>query len=107
PSSSTHFRHDHQAIWIGMKGPPDDLVGHVRTVIVAGVDMIHAGCDCLLKNSPLTVHISWRSPALRTGQLHRAVAYAIQGHRTASKRIVAAQARLCRHFCSSPWIALA
>src|SRR3984885_6176463 len=90
-----------------MKGPLDNLVGHVRTVIVAGVEMIHAGCDRLLQNCHRTVHISRRSPDLRTGQLHRAVAHAIQSHRTASKRIVAAQGRLCRHFCSSPWIALA
>src|SRR4051812_11499081 len=38
------FGHDYQIIGIRMQRLPDDLIRHMRTVEVAGVDVIHAGC---------------------------------------------------------------
>ncbi len=37
-SASTHLGDDHKVIRIGMKGLLNDLVGHMRTVAVAGID---------------------------------------------------------------------
>ena len=56
----------------------NDLIGHMRTVKVAGIDMIHAGRNRLSQNGDRAINIARRSPHLRAGQLHRAIAHAIQ-----------------------------
>ena len=60
--ASADFGDDHQSIGIGMKRLLDDLIGHMRTVIVAGIDMVHAGRNRLSQNSDRGVKITRRSP---------------------------------------------
>src|SRR5216684_6046420 len=74
----THFSYDHQSIWIRMKRLSDDPVGHMRTVKVAGINVIDPGRHSLSQNSDCCVHITWRSPYLRTGKLHGAVTHPLQ-----------------------------
>ena len=78
PPASAHLGDDHQAVRIGMKRLLDDLIRHMRTVIVAGIDMIHAGRNRLSQNRDRSINIARRSPNLRTGKLHRAIAHAVQ-----------------------------
>src|SRR5437879_6708486 len=47
--------------------PKVDLIRHMRTVIVAGINMIHAGRNRLPEDANRSVNITWRSPDLRTG----------------------------------------
>src|SRR2546430_8857782 len=68
---------DHQVIRVRMERLPDDLIGHVGTIKVAGIDMVHTGCDRLSQNSDCAVNISRWSPYLRTRKFHRAVAHAV------------------------------
>ena len=96
-----HLGDDHQAIRIGMERLLDDLIGHMRTVKVAGIDVVHAGRDRLSQNGNRGLHIARRSPHLRAGKLHRAIAHAVQGHRCAGKREGAAKIVLLSSFCFS------
>src|SRR5450432_3195620 len=77
---STHLGHDHKVIRIGMKRLLDDLIGHMRTVIVASIDMIDADGNCLSQNSNRTVNITRWSEHSGTGKLHRAIAHAVHWH---------------------------
>src|SRR4030095_9584039 len=83
-----------------MKRLLNDLIGHMGTVKIAGIDMIHASRYRFSKNSNRTVHIAWRSPHLRTGKLHSAIAHAVQAQRCAGRCESAAQVRLFRHSVS-------
>src|SRR6267142_6092505 len=89
--SSPNLGDDHQVIRIGMQRLFDDQIGHMRTVVVAGIDMVHAGGNSLSQNSNRTLHITRRSPHLWTGKLHRAIAHAVQSYRGAGKRKAAAE----------------
>src|SRR5580700_2082452 len=84
-AAAAYFGDDHEAVGIGMKRLLDDLIGYMRAVIVAGIDVIHAGCDRLAQNSNRSVNIARRSPNLRTGKLDRAVAHSLQADRSARK----------------------
>ncbi len=55
----------------------DDLVGHVRAVEIAGVDMIHAARDSLAQHGERGVTVLRRTEHARAGELHRAIAHAI------------------------------
>src|ERR1700678_1178663 len=84
--ASAHLGADHQTIRIGMKRLLDNLVGHVRTVKVAGIDVVDSRCNRLSQNSNRSVHVAWWSPNLWTGELHRAVTHAVQRQRGARER---------------------
>src|SRR5262245_19889737 len=99
-SASTDLGDDHQVIRIGVKRLLNDLIGYMGTVIVAGIDMIHAGCYRFSQNSNRTAHIARRSPHLRTGKLHCAIAHAVQAHRGTGECESAAQVHLFRHSVS-------
>ena len=75
---ATQFGDYHQTIRIGMKRPFDDLVGDMRTVVVARIDMIDACRNRLSQNSYRTIDIARRSPHRRTGKLHRAIANSLE-----------------------------
>jgi hypothetical protein len=45
------------------------LIGHMRPVVVAGIDMVHGGRYRLPQNSNGLVNVTWRSPDARTCQL--------------------------------------
>ena len=57
----------------------DDLVGDVRAVEVAGVDMIHAGCDGLAQHGQCRVAIAGRAEHAGPRELHGAVAEPLHG----------------------------
>jgi hypothetical protein len=57
-----------------MQSLPDDLVGDVRPVKVAGVDMVHAGCDSLAEDGDGAVRVLGWPKYAGAGQLHCAVA---------------------------------
>jgi len=57
----------------------DQLIGDMRAIEVAGVDMIDAGLDGLAQNGKRAVNVMGRSPHLRTGKLHGTIAHAVHG----------------------------
>src|ERR1700756_641617 len=83
-----------------MERPLDDLIGYMRTVVVTGINVVHAGLDRLPQNSNSLVNVAWRSPNPGTGKLHCSVAHAVQGHRSAWQREAAGEVNLWNHFCS-------
>ncbi len=60
-----------------MQGLTDDLVGDVRAVVVAGVDVVYAGRDSLAKDGGSTIQVPGRPIHAGPGQLHRAVAHPV------------------------------
>src|SRR5262249_41049971 len=42
-ATSAHFGDDHETIRIRMERLLNDLIGHMRTVVVAGIDVVHTG----------------------------------------------------------------
>ena len=78
----------------------DDLVGHMRTVIIAGIDMVDSCRNRLAQNSDCSIAIARRSLHLRTCKLHRAIAHAIQTDGSSGKREATAESSVCRHFVS-------
>ena len=61
-----------------MKRPFDDLVGHMRTVKIARIDVIDPCRNSLSQNSYCSVNITRRSPHLRTGKLHGTIAHSLE-----------------------------
>ena len=60
----------------------DQLIGYVRAVIVARIDMVHARCNGLAQNRDCTRNIVRGPPhyfvAIPPCKLHRAIAHAVQ-----------------------------
>src|SRR2546429_7124525 len=83
-----------------MKRLLDNLIGYMRAVVVAGVDMVYAGGDHRSENSNRGVDVRWRSPNFRAGKLDRAVAHPVQADCGARKREGATELRLFRHCVS-------
>ena len=54
----------------------DKLIGNVRAIKVAGVDVIDTEPNNLAQDGECTVVVCWRPEYVRTGQLHGAVAHA-------------------------------
>jgi hypothetical protein len=54
----------------------DNLIGYVRAIEVAGVDVIDTELNNLAQNRDCTVMICWRPEYMRTSQLHGAVTHA-------------------------------
>src|SRR5579863_8163077 len=79
----------------------DDLIGHMRSVIVAGIDVVHAGLYRFAENSNGGIDVPWWSPDAGSGELHRTVSHAVQGHRCTSKSEASSKIGLFNHFRSS------
>jgi hypothetical protein len=75
----------------------DDLISDVRTVEIAGVNVVHARGDSLAKNRDRTRNITWRPPhalvAILSGELHGAITHAIYSQRCARERKAAQDSR--------------
>jgi hypothetical protein len=56
------FGHDDQIIRVRMQRLSDDLVGYMRTVEVAGIDVVHARGHSLAQNRDRTGNIARRAP---------------------------------------------
>ena len=69
----------------------DDLVGHVRTIEVARVDVVDARGQGFAQHGDGRLGIARRSVHAGTGQLHGAVAHAVQGQGVARQREGAAE----------------
>jgi hypothetical protein len=54
----------------------DKLIGYVRAIEVAGVDVIDTELNNLAQNRDCAVMIRWRPEYMRTSQLHGAVPHA-------------------------------
>ena len=105
-AARTDLGHDHQIIGIGMQRLLDDLIGDMRTVEIAGIDVVHARRDSLAKNRDRTGNIAWRAPnplvAILSGELHRPITDPIYSQRGARERKAATEIRLFSHFVSPP-----
>src|SRR5580704_12714714 len=53
-AASADFGHDDQIIRIRMQRLLNDLIGHMRTVEISGIDMVHARIDSFAKNRDRT-----------------------------------------------------
>jgi hypothetical protein len=96
-SAGAQFAHNDQASRVGVKSTLDNLIGYVRAVIVACVDVVYAGGDRLAQNANRGIDVLWRTKNLRPGKLHGAVAHAIDAGWGAGKFECAAELRLVRH----------
>src|SRR5580692_11488910 len=76
-SASAYFGDDHEILRIWIERLLDKLIGHVRSVVVAGINVVHARLDGFAQNSDGGVDIPRRSPDARASQLHGAVAHAV------------------------------
>jgi hypothetical protein len=59
--------------------------------------MIHPYRNRLSQDGNRAVNIAWRSPHLRAGKLHGAIAHALQGHCGAGESKAAGKVHLFRH----------
>src|SRR5262249_56804374 len=71
--ASPHLGDNHQVLRVWMERLLDDLIRHLRTIVVARIDMVHTSFNGLPQNSDGAVNIARRSPHLRTGKLHCAI----------------------------------
>ena len=71
--------HDHEVIGIGMKRLANELVGDVRAIVIAGVDVVDPPRDRLAKHGEGRVSILRRAEHARSGELHGAVAHTVHG----------------------------
>ncbi len=76
-STSAYFGDDHEILRVRIECLLDQLIGHMGSVVVAGVDVVHAGLYRFSQNSNGGIHILRRSPDARASQLHGAVAHAV------------------------------
>ena len=93
-----HLRHDHEAVRIGMQSLADQLIGDVRTVEVAGVDVVDAGRHRLAQHRERRVAVLGRPEHTAPSELHSAVAEAVhdavaQGEGAGDARSVMAELR--------------
>ena len=63
-SACAHFGDDHETIGVRMERLLDQLIGHMRTVVVAGIDVVHAGLHRLSQNSNGSINVAWGVPTL-------------------------------------------
>ena len=71
--------HDHEVIGIGMKRLANELVGDVRAIVIAGVDVVDAPRDRLAQHGEGRVAILRRAEHARSGELHGAIAHTVHG----------------------------
>jgi hypothetical protein len=67
---------DPQLLWIRMQRFFDKLIGYVRPIEVAGVDVGDTELNNLAQDREGTVMVCWRPEYMRTSQLHGTVPHA-------------------------------
>src|SRR6266404_6867346 len=77
PTHGAELGHDHEIAGVGMKRLPDELVGDVRAIIIAGVDVIDPACHGLAQHDKCGAAILRRPEHAGSGELHGAVAHAV------------------------------
>ncbi len=79
PSHGADLGDDGQILGVRMQRFLDDLVGDMRAVEIAGVDMVDALGDSLAQHGEGGVAILGRTEDAGTGQLHGAITHAVHG----------------------------
>src|SRR5215510_13598527 len=90
-ATSANLGDNDQSLCVRVQRTADDLIGNMRAIEIAGVDMVHASSYCFAKHSNGRIGIARWSPHAWTGELHRAVAHAVHSHRSVGKRETAAE----------------
>ena len=79
----------------------DDLIGYMRTVEIAGVDVVHARRHSLAQNRDRTGNIARRAPhslvAILSGKLHRPITHPIHSQRSTRERKATAEIGFFSH----------
>src|SRR5262245_46353271 len=75
----------------------DDLIRHMRTIVVARIDMVHTSFNGLSQNPDGAVNIARWSPHFWTRQLHCAITHAVHGQRSVGEREASAEIHLLGH----------
>ena len=70
-AARTHLGHQRQVVGVRVQGLVDELVGHVRAVVLRGVDVVDPGLDRPPQHRERLLAITGRSLHPGTGQLHR------------------------------------
>src|SRR5260370_5925956 len=96
-AASANLGDDHEVIRVGMKRLLDELIGHMRTVVVAGIAVVHTRRYHLSQNSNCTVNITRKYPNSRAGEVHRPIAHPVQAQRRIGKCEGATEFRLFCH----------
>ena len=99
--------------WVRVERLPDELVDHVRAVVLGGVDVVDSGLDGLPEQLDRIVAVRWRPEHARSGQPHGSVAdggHAVGaewslGHRM--RRLWSHLLRIRSHACLLPNMAAA
>jgi len=86
---------------VRMQGFLNELVRYVRTVEVAGVNVVDAGIDGLVQNGDGFGAITGWAENVGTGELHGAVADAVNGECGSREVECTAEFALFRHVCVS------
>src|SRR6204780_5807276 len=86
---------------VGMKPSFDHLTSNMRAVIVAGINVVHAGGDSRPQHIHRSIHVARRAPNPAAGQLHGAVAHSVNSARGSGKGELAAELSLYSHFVFS------
>ena len=79
-AAGAYFGDDDETRGVGVERLLDDLIGDVRAVEVAGVDVVDSGGDGFAQDCLGGVYIAGGSPDVGAGELHGSVAHAVHGH---------------------------
>src|ERR1700747_3312416 len=86
-AASADFGDDHQVIGIRMQRLLNDLIGDMRTVEIAGIDVVHARCHSLAQNRDRAWNVAWWAPnlliAILSGELHGPITDPVNSQRGA------------------------
>src|SRR5215831_15899878 len=80
-----------------MKRLLDDSIGHMRTVVVAGIDVVHAGLYGLAQNLYSLVNVAWRTEYSRACELHGSIAHSVHRRRCTGYGKAAGKISLFNH----------
>jgi hypothetical protein len=73
---------EHELVGVGVQRLADERVGDVGAVVLGGVDVVHAEVDGTPQHGDCGVVVTRGAEDARAGELHRAVADAVDGRRT-------------------------
>src|SRR6266567_1784793 len=101
-TASAHLGDDVEVFRVRMQGFLDDLVGDVRAVEVAGVNVVDTGSDGFAQDGDGFRAVAGRAEDVGAGELHCAVTNTVNGERSTGEVECAAELNLLRHICVSP-----
>src|SRR5271168_5032551 len=101
-TASSDLGDEGEVFRVRIQGFLDNLVGDVWTVEVAGVNVVDAGRDGLAQDGDGFGAVAGRAEDVRAGQLHGAVADAMDGERSSGEVERAAELGLLRNMCVCP-----